>query len=323
MANVLLADCTLNSPNVGPVRCAVDPGLLQGVILIKKGTRYTAAQLQSIVPTLAAAAITGNKLDRAYPIGPFISVTDSSTDTVTETTDFGFTEIVRDGTYVWRGRTAYGGVCLYRNLRMFNNKQGQYDVIFVFKKHLLMTYSPNPTTGAPEYMGINPSLIHVPIWKIAAGNTSSQFMFEVQVFDASQIADNFMFVNTEVSALSSIMGITGVDIQNNAVFNTTPAGSIDVLPVAECDGSSLLTVYGSTWANVNLWTATNAATGAPITITGVSQVNGKYRIQLDVTDLDYPAVGGRVIISAAAVGVLNAAGIIGYETNTVTLTRTA
>lgn len=322
MANVLLADCTTSSPNVGPVRCAVDPGLLQGVIMIPKGTRYTATQLTGIVGTLADAATKNPRATRVYPVGPFIAVTDSSTDTVTETTDYGFTEIVRDGTYIWRGRTAYGGVCLYRNLRMFNNRQGQYDVIFVFKKHLLMTYSPNPTTGAPEYKGIEPSLIHVPIWKIAAGNTSSQFMFEVQVFDASQIADNFMFVQTDVSALSNVSGITGVDIQNFATFNTTPAGSVDILPVAECDGSSLLTVYGSTWANVNLWTATNAATGAPITITGVSQVNGKYRIQMDTTDADYPAINGRVIISAAAVGVLNAAGIIGYETNTVTLTRT-
>jgi len=322
MANVTYRNCYSVTPNTGVAKCNIDPGLLQGFIMVPKGTRYTAAQLPNIVALLATAAQTNPPQTRVYPIGPFINVTDNSTDTVTESTDYGYTEIVRDGIYAWMGRTGYGGDCLYRSLRKFQGKQDMFDFIGVFKNQLLMTYAPNLTTGAPEYKGISPSLIRVPNFKIAVGNTATQFWIEIQVFDAGQISDNFAFIQTDVSPLSNISGITNVDIQNNATFNTSPAGSVDILPVVECDGSSLVTTYGNTWNNALLWTATNDATGAGITITGVSTVNGKYRLQLDTTDPDYPAVNGKIRISGGTVSALNAAGIIGYETNTAVVTRT-
>lgn len=322
MANVTYTNCYSVTPNTGIAKCNVDPGLLQGFIMIPKGTRYTAAQLPTLVQILSDAALKNGALTRVYPIGPFVNVTDNSTDTVTESTDYGYAEIVRDGTYSWMGRTAYGGTCLYRALRKFQGKQDMFDFIGVFKNQLLLTYAPNLTTGAPEYKGIAPSLIRVPNFKIAVGNTATQYWFEIQVFDAGQISDNFAFVQTDTSPLSNITGISNVDIQNSATFNASPAGSIDVLPVVECDASSLVTAYGSTWNNALLWTATNDATGAPITITGVSIVNGKYRIQTDTTDPDYPAVNGKIRLTAAGPSVLYAAGIIGYETNTVIVTRT-
>lgn len=321
MANVNYLNCTTDTPYTGVAKCNIPFGMLQGMIFVPKGTKYTLAQLATLSTTLATAAQQVGPTTRVYPVGPFIGFTDTSTDTVLETTDYGYSAVVRDGTFVWKGRTGFGGDCLYKGLRKFHNKQDLYDVIYIFKKGMLLTYQPNVTTGALEVKGVAVSLINVPIFKLAVGTTAEQYMIETQIFDATQIADDSIFVQTDTSALNVVQGISGVDIQNAAVFNTSPAGAVDVLPVVSCDGSSLVTTYGSTWASASLWVATNALTGAVITITGVSIVLGKYRIQLDTTDTDYPASGAKVVITGASVATLYAAGIIGYETNSVSIAR--
>lgn len=324
MANVsyLKASSNANTPYTGIMKKNVPLGQLQGWIAVPKGTKYTLSQFATLVSTLADAARKNAVATRVFPVGPFISFNDKSTDTVTEQTDYGFGEVVRDGTFIWVARTGYGGIGLYRNLRKMHNMQGAYDFIFVYKKGLMLTYAPNLSTGADEAKGVEVSLINVPIWKAAGSNTAEQFNMELQIFDAAQIADNFLFIETDTSPLTYVKGIVQVDIQNGAVWNTSPAGSIDIdLIAAEDSTDNLISTYGSTLNSASLFTCVNDSTSAGITITGVSQVNGKLRIQLDTTDTDYPASGGKVRLYSSSASTWFSAGIEGYETNVLTIAR--
>jgi hypothetical protein len=228
---------------------------------------------------------------------------------------------VRDGLIQWKGRTINGDYCYYKNMRYFHGKQDSYDLIGVFDNGLLASYYPNPTTGAIEMGGARPSMINVPIFKLPTGTTAAQYWFDVQIFDSAQFTDNALFIKTDANALLTVEGVQLVDLQNTATWNSSPAGSVDVLPVTSCGGTSLVDIFGATLASASLWKFVKTADGATVTITGVTIVNGKYRVQLDTTDTDYPASAAQGTLSMMDIATLYGAGVIGYESNTVTLTR--
>jgi hypothetical protein len=319
MANVQYLNCQSYTPYTGVGSCNLQLGLLKGWVAVPRGKTYAKSAWDTIVSTLSDAAQKNPAATRVFPIGTFVAFTDSSTDTQLETTEYGATLIVRDGLINWKGRTINGDFCYYKGMRGFHNKQDTYDLIGVYDNGLLGTYTTNATTGAIEFKGIRPSMINVPIFKGATGNSAAQYWFDVQIFDSAQVTDNALFIKTDASALLSIEGIQLVDIQNDATWNTSPAGSVDILPVTGCGGASLVDIFGSTLASASLWTAKNADTGNTVTLTGVTIVNGKYRMQQDTTDTDYPASGHKTIFSMADVATLVAAGVVGYESNTVSV----
>ncbi len=84
-------------------------------------------------------------------------------------------------------------------------------------------------------------------------------------------------------------------------------------------------LYGAELAVAGAWKAVNALTGAAVTIDSVEVIGGidpRFEITFDTADTDYPA-DGSILLSLAAVSVIDALGVEGFESNELELLTTA
>ena len=101
-----------------------------------------------------------------------------------------------------------------------------------------------------------------------------------------------------------------IDVELTSVGSGT--GYIEVSVTEACGGANLYDVYSTQLNASGVWVATTNA-GAPVVISAVALVPAKKAFKLTMA-------AGAVNIKLAAISVLEAALIEGYESNTLTAT---
>ena len=296
--------CVAAGGNTGIPNCAFTFKNLKGGFLVPPSFELTEAQLASsatVMAALIAAINNDNPLERIYPLPETVTFTDATEDAVTQTLGYGAPVIVRDGKYNFTQQFIKGGNCVNKALQKFN--EGNYKWLgFDSAGVLIGTKSGTSLKGVPlDYFYAQP-------FRFNDGSNVAIFAYRLS-FDPIYINQNVGFVPLDYAELSALNGLQNVNISLAA---PRAANVIKVRLTSGCDGTNLYDLYSTELAAVGNFVVTEA--GANITITSVVvDANLKaFTITLDATDPDY-TVGGPFIVNLAAVSVLTAAGVVGYE----------
>ena len=122
--------CASTGSNTGIPSCIITPKNIVGAIFLPKGTALTAAEVATSAAfiTKLQALVLNPVATRAYPIGPFVELSDKSEETLYTTTGYGVKQFVREGKIGYQFGIMAGGLHLQKALRAFNHTQA-HDVI--------------------------------------------------------------------------------------------------------------------------------------------------------------------------------------------------
>ena len=161
--------------------------------------------------------------------------------------------------------------------------------------------------------GFSLSMLSVKQFNLNDGSENYFYNVGLQ-FESIQEFENDAVVQfgSDVKVMNIVDGLLDINLSQ---VSPIAAGRLEVKALAGCGAEDLYDTYSAELNAVGVWVATNTATGNAITITSVTvNATGKsFGVLLDVTDTDYPAVGETVTLKLAAVSVLEAAGISGFE----------
>jgi hypothetical protein len=317
MPNLNELVCAADVANTGYGNCYLDMQQIIGAILVPNGYKLTAAELQTLSTTLAADAKVVNKLNRIYPVGGFLQITDNSEDKTIQTFGYGGKKVTKEGSYDWSFQFTEGGLCLLKALRSFNSN-GKWSVLFYDSNFVLFG-----TTGseAGALYGIPTEMIWAAPWKPNDGTNTAMYMIQFN-FQPRYINDALGYFQAD-STLAEVTGLQDITLTKNTWVEATGVANVTV---ASTCGTNLGEVYPTELAAAGVWTAVNANTGAAITITSVAYVSATktFNVTIDTTDPDFPAGTQGILLNLAANSVLEAASIIGFESaGALTLPTTA
>jgi len=297
--------CRQVGSNTGFGDCTLDIDKVKGFFLVGQDFKIPAASMASAAALMAfllAASTADSKEARIYPVHQLLDVTDNSEDDVTQTYGYGPSVTVRDGYYNWEFPFRKGGFCLLLALQQFNGDSKK--VIFYDENWLLFG-----TADGDDLAGIPLNEFYAPKWGVATGSTKSNLRVKFS-FAPVHINKALAYVKFDAFNPELIKGLRNITLK---LFSAAkPVYKVNLF--TGCNSANLFETFPTEFADDALWIATNAATGAAITVTSVAaDANAKaYTVTLDSTDPDYPAVG-TINLTLAAPSVLKAAGIIGYE----------
>lgn len=297
--------CNVAGGNTGSGDCFIEPKNLAGGFLVPSGFELTAAQLatpESTMAALIAAANNDNPALRIYPLPEIVGLTDNSEEPIFETYGYGVPAPVRDGNYNWQARFVRGGVCTLKQLQKFNGS-GKKALLFDAEGLLIGTKVGTALRGIPLHY------FYADKWKVNDGTAGIQLFYRLS-FNPSYINQNIGFVALDFGQLSDMTGLQNINISLAAA---RAANVIKVKLATGCSGTDLYDQYSTEFASAPTNFVVTEA-GAAITITSVVvDANLKaFTLTLDAADPDYNAAGP-FVVSLAAVSVLTAAGITGYE----------
>lgn len=284
-----LINCLVDSTNTGFSRCVPRPGKLEYDIAIPKGTRITLADSADPQGFFEALFTENDPVQRGYLLGKWIKVDDNSADDVTESFDAGVETTLYDGAYKWMRRVLEGALCQHKSLRRFNGSQDKFDWLMVFRSttpdarfYIVGKRVYNSSTQQYELAGVQYDDVFTPKWQAATGNTSALYRFKTVMGDVSQINEDMMFIPVpfDVGELPRIQDV-------NITASKSSTGVFDVLATMSCGGESVTDAY-PVLADDGAWVVLNNA-GSAVAATGVTIVNGKFRIALDTSDVAYIA----------------------------------
>lgn len=319
MATINGLSCGSSILNTGVPACTFDPKEIIGAILIPKGKRFTASDVDNFKSTLISLANADDKKTRIYPIGRFEAITDNSEDVVSQTLGYGSEYSIRDGQYRVQFQVVNGSKCFHTQLRSFKGQENRFDVLFIDKQQAIMgTIVIDSTSGEPTLGGYDLSQIYVPKMKFADGSNMAMYEIKFSLTDEAQLNDRFGFVlesDEPFDVLKEVLGILDVNLQNLTPSGAT-AGEKTIATMSGCGGQSLVDLFATELASPSLWVVKNASTGGDVTVTAVTAVAAGFKLTLDTSDTDYPTGTQKLSIALAAPSVLSAADVVSPEGNT-------
>lgn len=312
MLNVKI--CAGSGSNTGFGDCPVDLKNIVGFILTPKGFAISAANSATKELALAALqdAIIATSSNRIYPVNNIAATDGNIEDPVSETLGYGAIVTIRDGNYNVNLRFLEGGLCLSNALRKFNSKRPE--VLFI------------DANGVLFGQRVGGELRSVPLlnfyqrpFSLNDGSGAVAGYITNMVFEPRFINENIGFIDGEGSTFWQLEGL-----QDVVISETTGSAEpiLKIIASTGCSGDDFITEFATELATIGNWSAKNAATGADITITSVAVSGSVATVTLSAVDTDYPTSGGSVKLSLAAPSVLDAAGIVGFESNTITVAVT-
>lgn len=303
-------NCATNRRNTGYGGCPVDWKLIAGCFLFDGPVSFSEAQLADLQNTLQTLAFQDSKTGRCYPIHNFLNPVDNTDDPTIQTFSDGSKAKVRDGVADWMFQITAGGFCLLQALRSHNSNGNTY-VLFYDKEKKILGYNNNG-----ELAAIPLQIFDALPWKMNDGSNTASYRIHF-VMDVTYINDNSDYTQADFP-LQNILGLQDIKLRLNAWNHTTGVASVSV--ITECGGSNLYDLYSAQLVTA-LWVAQNAATGGTIPLIGVTPVPGSktFNVALNTANANYPT-NNAINLSLAAVSVLTAANIIGYESEVATLT---
>lgn len=311
-------DCTTSRKNTGFGDCFADPKGVLGAFYVPSSFRLTAADLatkETALAALDAAAWFDSKGQRIFPVHRLKNPTDNSDEKTVQTFSDGSEAVVREGLMKWMFQVTNGGLCIHKALRTHNQNGGYF--IFYDADFTLFGWAKNPG----EIWGIPCNYIWSDPWRMNDGSNVTAYMISM-AFAPRYVNEAVGYAKLD-STLESIEGIQDISLDELSFDENT--GVAEISAATDCAAVNIADLYGSELAVAGAWTAINASTGSAITIDAVSVVGGsdkRFQLTLDTADTDYPS-GGTILISLAAVSVLDGLGVSGFESDTVQLETTS
>ena len=306
MANLNQLNCASDVANTGFGSCFLDMKQIVGAFIVPNGYALSAADLADIQAALIADTKAVVKLNRVFPVGNFVGVTSATEDKTVQTFPYGGKKVVREGFYDWSFQFTEGGLCLQQALRKFNSNAAWSILFYDSEFHLFGTKG----LVAGSLYGIPLEILWANPWMPNDGSNSAVYHLQT-VFKPRYINEELAFVPAG-SYLQDIEGLQDVDIVVNTWNQTT--GVVNAAISSKC-GTNLGEIYSTELPVVGNFKASNKVTGAAITITSVAYVSTTktFNITIDTADADFPATTEGVLLDLAANTVLEAAGVVGYE----------
>ena len=319
MATLNTLQCQTGAVNTNMGACFFDPKNFVSSFLCPAGYVIPAASLASgLQAQLTSDSYNDNKALRIYPVPNFFDFKDASEKAVEEKFGYGQVQTVRDGVYDWQFRFRLGGLNLSNALRSFNGYS--YSFLFVDSKNQLVGTYAVDNTGAPSIGAISPVEFYQDPFVPNDGKKTAEYWAKYR-FLPKYINELVSYVtDASFDIASTIKGLTTVNLTG---ATQTVALTYNVTPKAFPAGTNLAQLYGTILNSGSLWTATNTATGLPITISSVTlDSNGTSFDILLTTGTNYPAIGGAVSFNLVGPTELATALVKGYESaGPVSITR--
>lgn len=145
--------------------------------------------------------------------------------------------------------------------------------------------------------------------KFANASAFATYEFDVTLDSLTEYKENLGFAQLD----SSVLNISGiVDIKTTLSAQVTNVAKI---MLTGRGGKNIGTIYPVELAAVGAWKATNAQTGATVTITSVTYdaTNGWYVVTTDNTAYGALASGEKFLIDLVSTSALSTLGVDGYE----------
>lgn len=299
--------CTSNIGNTGIGSCAFIPKTIKGFFIVPLSfviSATNAATPEALQAFLENAAKNPTKSARIFPVHNFIGFTDASEEAVSETAGYGDIIPLRDGNYNWTFRFMKGGLCLANQLRKFQDQN--LAVIFYDSDGALL--GRNSTAGL---MGVPLTSLFVPKFGLNDGSVAANFSVTV-AHDPKHLNQNGGFYKNDNFDPSAILGLQDIILTAVGVQSTTV---LQVAAVQGCEGANLYDLFSGELADGELWEATDAVTGLPLTITAVATLPGVkgFSITLSVARVN------DTVVNLAPVDVLEDADILQFEGSPVTI----
>lgn len=314
-------NCGINIQNTGAAPCFFHPKNIEGVILIPKGKTFTDAEIQDFKTTLQDLCKADNIADRIFPIKRFEGLEDKSTDTKYEDTPYGGKRKASDGRYAWYFTITDGGMAMFKALKSFDQKQGSFDPLFIDRVNNVIW---GATNADDLYGGFDLELIDVPNFKINDGSKSTTYQIGFCMEDTTQVNLNNAVVKfpDDVNILKELNGLKNLEV---SIHTAMTSGGLIKLKLTTGDGAvDLYEILSTELATSSLYTATNKATGAAITVTSVTAAAATktFNVQLNAADSDYPAPAGAMIdFAIGEVSDLETADVVGYGNTSFSAAR--
>jgi len=294
MSNIILnmLNCNSTLGNTGMQNCPFDPKELSGLVFVPAGTEITPAQQIVLQTTILAGINNDNPLLRWYPFQTIWELEDNSTDSQTETSNYGGTNYLADGKPAFKFLHKHGVTMnkLYR--KAFHLQQNRYDVFMMDKKtKTLIGYS----DGSGNLRGFDLEMLSIETWKAPQGTANtSMYSISIALADATQWNDDISALELPSTLnVNQIVGLRQVYLNNATTAFDTGVATIQVLGST----TNLYDTYSADLIDTSIWSATNSA-GANIPITSITADAGLkgVEITLNVASGNYPATAGGVII---------------------------
>lgn len=317
MASILnVPDCAAVESlfNSGKPLCDFIKGIpKKGVLLLDKGTSFSASDLASAASTIAAikAKTYAARGGRVYPLWDINNIEEDTPDPTTGGLGNMTTEQIYISDPIPSFRIGYGGGEL-QHKRVSLMSGGSYDFMIVDDNFNLY----GTTTADGGMKGWSSSQIFVYPSKFRVADGVNQYSFRVQLADISEYRENLAVVKLNSTVLTAY-GLVTVPL---AVLSQS-SNVIRVLAVAD-GGTNLEPLYGTAISGLT-WTAKNTATGGAFTVTSVADntSDDAYNVTLDSTAWAALASGDKVTIYGPIASALAGASVAPYEMISVEVTK--
>lgn len=298
--------------NTGSPECFLDPKQFIGIILTPVDYKIAAADMDDLQATLQADTMAGVGA-RIYPMINFVALdADNSEAPTKQTFGYGFSLTVRDGNYALAFQYTDGGLCLHKQLRMFNGKK--WGALIVDADGVIYGYK----NGA-DLQAIPLIEFYAAPWKPNDGSNVAKFTVEIS-FRPQYLNEYVGFLATadEFDIATTVKGLINLVIKE---VTALASGSVKVQVVTSCGGSNMYDLWKTSLSNVGAWVVTNDTTGGEITVSSVTAADAdkSFTMALDTADTDYPDPGGKINIRLADPDDLagSPVNMPGFESNTL------
>lgn len=317
IAGIREISCNISNANTGIPQCSLNPGKIEKIMLIPKGTKFTATDVLTLSTKLKAIAAQATESLRGYPIGNFIGFEDKSTETTTTTTQFGTQILGAEGRFAWQFQYDNGGINYMSKLRTFEGAQGAYDLL-IFDKKNNAVIGTTPEDSTYVLQGISLDLIMNPLVKWADGANSTMYKLFVALNDPTELMDRMSY--QVLPSTNSVMAIVGLRDLELSVNTALAAGVVKLNIKTDYGAVNLYSIEGADLQALT-WTAEQEATGTSISV-AVALDAATQSLQFTLSGAGYTglASGATLIIKSPTVTAMTST-VPGFANSQIILTK--
>ena len=292
--------------NSGFPLCDVIRAAPRALLLLDAGVGFDAADRASVA-TLVTAIKTATRAARGSRVYPIMSISNFD-DTSTAATKAAIGNLSIQQITMQEGVPSFDfqhrkGEMYHKQLAKAENS----NLTLMIIDDAYVVYGTKTTDGL--FTGFSLAEFKAQLAKFANASTPSNYPFSVVLNDITEYKENLAFVQLD----STVLGISGIiDTELKLVSQATNVANISATAAG---GKSLGDNYSTEIANIDAWAATNAQTGADITITSVTynSTSKYFVVTLDSTAFTALTAGDKVNIDLVDAAALKALGVDGFE----------
>jgi hypothetical protein len=296
--------CTNSGGNTGIGACDLSSTKLipTGIVFVPKNAEIPLDTVD-ILSFLEEKFNENSKQNRWFPILGIAAITDSSEEAQMATFALGDSEKIRNGNAIYQFDIKFS-LCKAKTVIPFDGWNG--GIYFIMSSGLLMGRKDRKGKSLLPIVPLQTNITNAQL--VSLGTTDGRVVsIQINLNDKLKLVDIVDFLSIEDYDPTEINGIIDVEL----LQADTATGYVDIKVQTKCDAVNLFDVYQTALATQTLWILIDKATGATVTPTVAAQTATKaFRIS---------AAAGTYLLSLASVSVLKAAGIDGYESNSITV----